>query len=127
MPTKETPPLFAIAVPAWRASATIGTAVASVLAQTETRFELIVIDDGCPDHSGAHAAHAANGDPRVRIVMQPNQGPSAARNAAVAASTAPLIAFLDADDRWRPETLARHRDAFADPSLGVSFARIRFF
>lgn len=121
-------PLFTVIIPAWNARDTIAETVRSVLAQTEPRFELLIVDDGSPDDSAAVALRAANGDPRVRVSRRENGGPALARNAGIAATAAPLIAFLDADDLWAPDCLARHRDHFAqDPSLGVSFARVRFF
>lgn len=121
-------PLFTVVMPAYRARETVAAAIASVLAQTETRLELVVVDDGSPDDTVAMAETAAAGDRRVRIVRQANCGPAAARNAGIQYGTAPFLAFLDADDRWAPDTLARHAAHFhAEPSVGVSFARICFF
>jgi glycosyltransferase involved in cell wall biosynthesis len=121
-------PLFTIVMPCYRAGGTIGTAIASVLAQHEGDFELIVVDDGSPDDSAAIAAAAIGWDTRCRVLRQDNAGPSAARNAGVAAGRGQLVAFLDADDRWAPELLSAHRDHFLDqPELGVSFARARFY
>ena len=125
--TQTSSPLFTIVMPAYRARATIAVAVASVLAQTETDFELLIVDDGSPDDTAAVALRAANGDPRVGVIRQENAGPAEARNRGIAAGSGELVAFLDADDRWAPEYLARHRDCFAArPMLGVSFARVRF-
>ena len=113
-------PLFTIVMPCYRAGGTIGTAIASVLAQHEGDFELIVVDDGSPDDSAAIAAAAIGWDTRCRVLRQDNAGPSAARNAGVAAGRGQLVAFLDADDRWAPELLSAHRDHFLDqPELGV--------
>jgi glycosyltransferase involved in cell wall biosynthesis len=121
-------PMFSVIIPCFRARETVATAVISVLAQTESNFELILIDDGSPDDTAAVAIATANGDPRVRLIRQPNRGPAAARNRGVAAGSGLFLAFLDSDDRWAPDFLARHRDHFAArPNLGVSFARIRFF
>lgn len=121
-------PLFTVVMPCYRARDTIAASVASVLAQTEPRFELIVVDDGSPDDSRSVAMAAAKGDPRVRSIRQENAGPAAARNRGAEAGTGPLIAFLDSDDVWAPETLARHRDHFAaNRDVGVSFGRVRFF
>jgi len=130
MPTADVnqAPLFTVVMPAYKAAATIGVAIASVLHQTEGRFELIVVDDGSPDDTTAQAEAAAAGDPRVRVIRQENAGPAIARNHGIAQGTSRLVAFLDADDRWAPDALARHRDHFdAVPSVGVSFGRIRFY
>lgn len=128
--TATTParPLFCVVMPAFRAEQTIGVAVASVLLQSEGDFELIVVDDGSPDGTAAVARRVAGGDSRVRILRVPNSGPARGRNLGIAAGTGRLLAFLDADDRWQPDLLARHRDHFAArPDLGISFARVRFW
>ena len=121
-------PLFTVVMPCFRARDTIVTALASVLAQTAPDFELIIVDDGSPDDTAAIAMLAAAGDRRVRLIHQDNAGPSAARNHGVGAGTGELLAFIDSDDRWAPDLLARHRDHFAArPEIGVSFARVRLF
>ena len=120
--------LFTVVMPAYRAAETIGTAIASVLNQSEARFELIVVDDGSPDDTVAIAEAAASGDRRVRVIRQANAGPAAARNHGIARSQGRSIAFLDADDRWAPDMLARHRDHLRNvPPVGVSFGRVRFY
>lgn len=91
-------PNVAVVIAAWNAEATIGRAVTSALIQPEVR-EIIVIDDRSNDET-VSAAHAADdGSGRVRIIrLDQNSGPSAARNVGIAASSAPFIALLDADD-----------------------------
>eukprot|EP01035_Chromulina_nebulosa_P001978 gene1978-2662_t len=128
MPPSTPPPLFTVVMPCFRAAATIGAAIASVLEQSEPRLELIVVDDGSPDGSIAAALAAIGDDPRGRVIRQTNAGPSAARNRGAAAGCGAFIAFLDADDRWHAACLARHRAHFAgEPGLGLSFGRVRFF
>jgi succinoglycan biosynthesis protein ExoU len=98
----------AVIIAAWRASATIGQAVATALGQRETA-EVIVVDD-CSNDEGATlaAAQAADdGTGRLKIIaLDRNSGPSHARNVAIAASRAPWIAVLDSDDFMEPGRFA---------------------
>jgi succinoglycan biosynthesis protein ExoU len=98
----------AVIIAAWRASSTIGRAVASALNQCETA-EVVVVDD-CSNDDGATlaAARAADdGTGRLKtIALDRNSGPARARNAAIAASRAPWIAVLDSDDFIEPGRLA---------------------
>ena len=120
-------PAFTVVVPCWRAESVVGTAIASVLSQTERDFELVVVDDGSPDDTVRIAETAFGGDGRCRVASQPNSGPSAARNLGVSMGTGDIVAFLDADDRWHPGLLAAHRAHFAArPRMGASFSRIAF-
>ena len=97
-------PAISIVMPAYNRAACINLAIDSVLAQTFTDFELVVIDDCSTD--GTADMVEARADSRVRCVRQPsNTGPSAARNRGVHAARAPLIAFLDSDDRFLPHKL----------------------
>ncbi len=92
-------------VPAYGVAHLLGEALDSLLAQTFTHWECVVIDDGAPDDvAGAVAPYLA--DPRIRFLTTRNQGVSAARNHAIAESRAPLIALLDGDDLFRPDYLA---------------------
>lgn len=108
-----------VIVAAWNARPTIGRAVASALAQREVA-EVIVVDDASTDGTSEIARTADDGTGRLRIIVQPaNAGPAAARNAAIRAGSAPLIAILDADDffvpgRFAPLLAQRGWDAIAD-------------
>ena len=99
-------PTVSVIIPAYRASADIADALASVFAQTFVSYEVIVIDDGSPDAVDLKAAMEPYRS-RLYCIEQPNRGPGAARNAGIRASRGKLIAFLDADDRWAPQFLAR--------------------
>ncbi|MEL6517226.1 MAG: glycosyltransferase family 2 protein [Pseudomonadota bacterium] len=91
-----------VIIAAYNASATIGCAVRSALAQSEVG-EVIVVDDGSNDNTGRAATASAGSDPRLVVLRQPrNGGPSAARNHALAATSMPYVAILDADDYILP-------------------------
>lgn len=111
------PPQVAVIVPAYGVAHLLGEALDSLLAQTFTAWECLVIDDGAPDDvAGAVAPYLS--DPRIRFLATTNQGVSGARNTAIAATCAPLIALLDGDDRFRPDYLACTVAALeADPDL----------
>jgi GT2 family glycosyltransferase len=103
-------PTFSVIIPNYNNGATLGRAIASVLAQTHPAHEIIVIDDGSKDDSRAVAT--SFGD-KVRYVYQENAGVSAARNAGARLATGDWLAFLDADDTFLPERLALHADWIA--------------
>ena len=98
-----------VIIPAYQAEDTIARALDSVLAQTALPAEIIVIDDGSQDRTrdvvSAYVAKEIACD--IRLFEQKNLGAGAARNRGLVASTNTLVAFLDADDEWLPEKLAR--------------------
>lgn len=104
------PALTAI-IPVHNGERFLAEAIRSALDQTLPPTEILVVDDGSTDGS---AAVAAAFGPPVRVLTQANRGPSAARNLGVAHATGELLAFLDADDLWLPDKLARQVHALHD-------------
>src|SRR3954469_10712247 len=96
-------PKITVIIPLYNKAAYIKRALDSVLAQTFSGFELIVIDDGSTDGGGAIVARCD--DPRVRLIRQENAGPAQARNHGIDEASGELVAFLDADDEWMPRYL----------------------
>jgi len=96
-------PRVSVVMPAYQAAWSIGAAASSVLWQTYTDFELIVVDDGSTDAT-ANIVAALEGP--VKIVVQENAGVAAARNRGIEAAGGELITFCDADDLWFAEHLA---------------------
>lgn len=94
---------------AHNAAATIAAAVDSVLRQTETDLELIVVDDGSTD--GTLQVLAGIDDPRLSVMSQERKGPSSARNRALAQAKGEFVAPIDADDVWLPYKLELQRSA----------------
>lgn len=111
-----------IVVPAFNVAKTLPETLSSLLAQTYWNFEIIIVDDGSSDNTGAVAYDFAS-DARVRTIRQPNRGLAGARNTGIAAATGEFIAFCDADDLWEPEKLERHvQHLRRQPHVGVSYA-----
>lgn len=106
--------MFTVVIPLFDKRPYIQRALDSVYAQTielSAVPEIVVVNDGSTD--GGDAVVKSQADPRVRVIDQSNRGVSAARNVGIAAAGQPVIAFLDADDRWQPEFLTRMRDLIA--------------
>jgi len=112
-------PLVSVVVPAFNSALTIERALRSVAAQSYARWEAIVVDDASAD-DGADRVEALN-DPRIRLIRLPlNCGPAKARNLGISAAKGELVAFLDADDEWLPDKLARQVAVFTgDPRLAL--------
>lgn len=98
-------PAVSVIMPAYNVEAYIEESVRSVLDQTVADLELIIVNDGATDGTGAAARRACAGDRRAVIIEQANGGLSAARNTALRRSTAPIVALLDSDDLWMPTFL----------------------
>lgn len=113
-------PLFSVVIPAYNRAATLGRAVASVLAQTCQDFEIVVIDDGSTDDP----ARALPTDPRIRFFAQGNRGGGAARNAGIDRARGRFVAFLDSDDFYLPEHLATMCALLEGTTDTVGYARI---
>jgi glycosyltransferase involved in cell wall biosynthesis len=104
------PTLVSVILPTFNRCNYLQEAIASVLAQTYPRFELIVIDDGSTDQTTALLETYQ--DKRLRVLNQSNQGVSAARNQGIRQARGEFISLLDSDDYWRPEKLACQIDFF---------------
>lgn len=100
-------PVVSVVIPAYDPGDELRDALASVLAQTEQRFEVVVVDDGSRRPLDGVAAL----DPRIRVLRQDNAGVSSARNAGLRAASAPWVAFLDDDDVWEAGKLRAQLDA----------------
>jgi glycosyltransferase involved in cell wall biosynthesis len=110
-----TPDISAV-LPTHNRLALLPRAIASVLGQADVGFELIVVDDASSDGTAPYLATLS--DPRVRVITaQTNLGPSGARNRGLEAARAPVVAFLDSDDAYRPRRLAAPLAALRDPDI----------
>jgi glycosyltransferase involved in cell wall biosynthesis len=114
-------PLVSVVIPAHNAERTIRATIASVLNQTITDLEIIVVDDGSQDGTVA-IAHSFS-DPRIQVISKPNGGVAVARNCGIACTTGEFIAFLDADDCWKTDKLEKQLAALqANPKAAVAYS-----
>ena len=115
-------PDVSVIIPTYNRRGMVREAIDSVLAQTTSNFELIVVDDGSSDGTNEELARlGAERADTVRIECTANRGPAAARNRGVAMARAPLVAFLDSDDTWAPKKLGRHLEFVREnPGCAIS-------
>ena len=100
-------PEISIIVPVYKTERFLSACISSILAQTFTDFELILVDDGSPDRCPALCDAAAAKDSRIRVIHQKNRGLSGARNAGLDAAEGEWIAFVDSDDTIMPDFCAK--------------------
>ncbi len=111
---------FCVIIPLYNKAPYVAKAIGSVLSQTFTDYELIVVDDGSKDDSAEIAAKAIEGKANCRMIRQENAGVSVARNNGVAASQGECLCFLDADDWWEPaflEEMAKFVEEYPDAGI----------
>jgi glycosyltransferase involved in cell wall biosynthesis len=115
---------LSVIIPCYNAERFIGEAISSALAQSRPADEIIVVDDGSTDRSVAQTGRFAG---RIQLVRQANAGAAAARNTGLAAARHDLIAFLDADDLWPPDSLACRMVQFDPQECDIVFGAVREF
>jgi glycosyltransferase involved in cell wall biosynthesis len=114
---------ISVIIPTYNSGEFIVDTVESVLAQTLEASEILIVDDGSTDHT--RALIEGIGDSRIRYVRQENAGVSVARNTGLSLATGEFIAFLDADDLWRP-TMLEKQAALLNHDPGISCAFTNF-
>ena len=106
---------FTVVIPTYQRAELVRQAVQSVLAQTCQDFEIVVVDDGSPEPIRLRLP-----DARLRVLRhETNRGPAAARNTGIRAARGELVAFLDSDDLWLPEKLARQAALMEGAACGA--------
>jgi glycosyltransferase involved in cell wall biosynthesis len=117
--------LVSCIIPVYNGERFIGEAIASIRAQTHQPIEIIVVDDGSTDNTESAARAAYDG---IVWSRQENAGPAKARNLGLTLARGEFIAFLDADDRFLPEKIARQIAHFAsNPATDIVLTRVRMF
>lgn len=124
---RMTQPFFSIILPTYNRARLLDRALASVLAQCEPDWELLVTDDGSIDGTWASLCDWRRQDDRLRCWRHANRGQSASRNAMLSHARAPWVVFLDSDDEYEPHHLSRRREAIEsapDIDLWISPMRV---
>ena len=91
-------PLISVIVPIYKVEEYLDECLQSIVHQTYTHLEIILVDDGSPDRSGSICDSYARTDSRIQVVHQSNQGLSCARNTGLHIATGSFISFIDSDD-----------------------------
>lgn len=111
--------MFSVIIPLYNKAETIARTLSTVLTQTFTAFEVLIVDDGSTDDS-VNIIHRFTSDPRIKIIHQKNQGVSVARNTGVKNAQYEYLAFLDGDDEWLPTFLEKVNEAIQQyPEAGM--------
>lgn len=118
-------PKVTVIIPVYNVETLVGATLQSVLQQTYQDFEILVINDESTD--GSLGICRGFADPRIQIISQKNRGLAGARNTGIRYAQGEYLAFLDSDDLWLPEKLAKHVEHLDHkPDVGVSFSRSQF-
>jgi glycosyltransferase involved in cell wall biosynthesis len=127
MPIENTPTVSVI-IPTYNRAHLVNRSVQSVLNQTYTDFEIIVVDDASTDNTGEEVKELQQQDNRIRYIkLEENVGGSAARNTGIKASRGKYIAFQDSDDEWFPEKLKKQMDVFETASYKIGVVYTGFW
>ena len=121
---EEKHPLVSVIMPVYNAEKTVERAIRSVQSQTCPDWELLAVDDGSADGSGAVCDRCAQEDARIRVFHTPNGGVSHARNTAMQAARGEWIAFLDSDDSYDPAFLQTMLASAADVDMVICMYQI---
>ncbi len=123
-------PKVSVIIPAYNAQKYLAETIDSVMAQTFSDFELIVVDDGSKDKTvSIIRQYQAKYPEKIRLIQKENGGPASARNAGIRVANGEYIAFNDADDLWLPEKLEK-QVAYFDaqlPEVGLVYTDARKF
>jgi glycosyltransferase involved in cell wall biosynthesis len=113
-------PLVSVIIPAYNCAAYVREAVDSALSQDYPALEVIVVDDGSTDGTGAVLESYGK---EIRLLSQENRGCAAARNAGIAHARGRYVAFLDVDDVWRPDKIGLQIAAMRRSGHAMSYSR----
>ena len=117
--------MISVVIPLYNKEKSIASTLRTVLSQTFSDYEIVIVNDGSTDNSVVEVEKVR--DDRIRLIHQQNAGVSAARNRGIEEAKGDLIAFLDADDEWKPEYLATQYFLYQKyPDCGVYACNYEF-
>lgn len=112
-----------VIIPSFNSLAFIKEALDSVASQTYSNWKMIIVDDCSSDNSADVIKHYASQDTRIKFIqLEKNSGAAVVRNTATEAATGRFIAFLDSDDLWSPDKLAKQVQFMLDQDIAFSFS-----
>lgn len=120
-------PMISVIVPVYKVEKYLSECINSILSQTYTNFELILVDDGSPDRCGEICEEYSRQDGRVRVLHQENQGLSGARNTGMKAAVGDYLTFVDSDDLISPQYLSVLYQALTDTGADIATGRTLTF
>lgn len=116
-------PLVSVITPTYNSEGFISETIDSIRAQSYANWELILVDDASSDETVSILKKYASSDERIKVhVLKTNSGAAIARNTAIEKATGSYIAFLDADDLWKPEKLSKQIAFMQEKDIAVSFS-----
>lgn len=114
--------IVSVITPTYQSAHTLPRAIRSVQSQTFRNWEMIIVDDGSTDNTREVVESLAQVDSRIKYIFQENQGQAVARNRAVEVASGKYVAFLDADDEWKPKKLTTQLEIFEKvPDVKIIF------
>ena len=113
--------LVSVVIPVYKGEKYIEKTVETILSQDYSNIELLLINDGCPDNSGALLDELSTSDNRIRVFHKDNGGVAEARNFGISLAKGELIAFCDQDDLWMPSKLSKQVPLFNKQDVGVVY------
>ena len=117
--------LVSIIVPVYNVEQYLRRCIESILSQTYHNFELILVDDGSTDSSGAICDEYALADERIHVIHKPNGGVSSARNAGIDTAKGEYILFVDSDDRVEPQHISNMIPSADEDLVRAGFKRMK--
>src|SRR5699024_7716859 len=120
----QTNPLISVITPAYNAEKFIHETIESVLAQTYTNWEMIIVDDCSSDKTADIVKSYEQEDSRIKLFqLEQNSGSAVARNTAMRNAGGKYIAFLDSDNLWYPEKLDKQLHFMQEKNIAFSFTK----